>query len=124
MQYCIDKGWAVNIEYTDDPHPRNTYWEMWDLPMFDIKDAAGVMLELDACRKAHSGRYYIRALGLRFLALAGRRLRISFIVDRPKVEPGFRLVRTEGAGRDQIYYTDRSYPTRVDKPEDPNATSD
>jgi ribulose-bisphosphate carboxylase small chain len=25
----LDKGWAVNIEYTDDPHPRNTYWEMW-----------------------------------------------------------------------------------------------
>jgi ribulose-bisphosphate carboxylase small chain len=39
-QYAIDKGWAVNIEFTDDPHPRNTYWEMWGLPMFDIKDAA------------------------------------------------------------------------------------
>ncbi len=23
-QYCIDNGWAVSIEYTDDPHPRNT----------------------------------------------------------------------------------------------------
>ena len=21
-------GWAVSVEYTDDPHPRNTYWEM------------------------------------------------------------------------------------------------
>ena len=29
VQYCIDNGWAVSIEYTDDPHPRNTYWEMW-----------------------------------------------------------------------------------------------
>ena len=56
VQYCIDKGWAVNLEYTDDPHPRNTYWDMWGLPMFDIKDAAGVMLELDACRKAHGDR--------------------------------------------------------------------
>ena len=26
VQYCIEKGWAVNIEWTDDPHPRNTYW--------------------------------------------------------------------------------------------------
>ena len=25
VQYCLGKGWAVNIEFTDDPHPRNTY---------------------------------------------------------------------------------------------------
>ena len=30
VQYCIDQNWAVSIEYTDDPHPRNVYWEMWD----------------------------------------------------------------------------------------------
>ena len=23
------------------PHPRNVYWDMWGLPMFDLKDAAG-----------------------------------------------------------------------------------
>ena len=40
-----------SVEYTDDPHPRNTYWEMYGMPMFDLKDAAGVMLELNACRK-------------------------------------------------------------------------
>ena len=28
VQYCIDNGWAVSVEYTDDPHPRNTYWEI------------------------------------------------------------------------------------------------
>ncbi len=42
VQYCLGKGWAVNIEFTDDPHPRNTYWDMWGLPMFDLRDAAGV----------------------------------------------------------------------------------
>ena len=21
VAYCMKKGWAVNIEYTDDPHP-------------------------------------------------------------------------------------------------------
>ena len=35
VQYCIDNGWAVSLEFTDDPHPRNTYWEMWGHPMFD-----------------------------------------------------------------------------------------
>lgn len=113
VQYCIDKGWAVSIEYTDDPHPRNTYWEMWDLPMFDIKDAAGVMLELDACRKAHADRYYIRLSG--FDSSHGwESVRISFIVNRPTNEPGFRLLRTEGPGRTQIYST-QSYA--VDLPE-------
>ena len=41
IQYCIDKNWAVSIEFTDDPHPRNAYWDMWGLPMFDTKDGAG-----------------------------------------------------------------------------------
>src|SRR5512135_33524 len=57
VQYCLASGWAVSLEYTDDPHPRNAYWDMWGLPMFDLKDAAGVMAELDECRKAHSDCY-------------------------------------------------------------------
>ncbi|WP_026605797.1 ribulose bisphosphate carboxylase small subunit [Methylocapsa acidiphila] len=112
-QYIIDKGWAVNLEYTDDPHPRNTYWEMWDLPMFDVKDAAAVMIELDACRKAHGDRFYIRLSG--FDASHGwESVRISFIVGRPKTEPGFRLLRQEGPGRRQIYAT-QAYA--ADRPE-------
>jgi ribulose-bisphosphate carboxylase small chain len=46
---------------------RNTYWEMWGHPMFDLKDAKGVMMELDECRKAH-GEHYIKDQRLRFLA--------------------------------------------------------
>ena len=38
VQYCLEQGWAVNIEFTDDPHPRNNFWEMWGLPMFDLRD--------------------------------------------------------------------------------------
>ena len=47
----------MNIEYTDDPHPRNTYWEMWGHPMFDNPDAAAVIYELNECRKAYGDRY-------------------------------------------------------------------
>jgi len=57
VQYCIKKGWAVNIECTDDPHPRNIYWELWGLPLFDIKDAAVIMFEIDECRKANTTGY-------------------------------------------------------------------
>ena len=106
VQYCIDQGWAVNIEFTDDPHPRNTYWDMWGIPMFDIPDAAGVMMELAACRKAYAGRY-IRLSA--FDASPGwESLRLSFITDRPAEEPGFALIRQESNGR-QIGYTTRAY---------------
>ncbi len=40
VQYCLDNDWPINVEFTDDPHPRNTYWNMWGLPMFDVKDPA------------------------------------------------------------------------------------
>ena len=112
VQYCLQKGWAVNIEFTDDPHPRNTYWEMWGLPMFDLRDAAGVMRELADCRRVYGDRY-IRICG--FDASHGwESVRISFIVNRPKVEPGFRLERQEMGGR-SVRYTTKSYA--VDRPE-------
>ena len=57
VQYCIDNGWALSIEHTDDPHPRNTYWEMWGHPMFDNPDAAAVVYELNECRKVYGSRY-------------------------------------------------------------------
>jgi ribulose-bisphosphate carboxylase small chain len=53
VEYCLPKNWAIGIEYTDDAHPRNTYWEMWGNPMFDLKDPKGVMMELADCRKVH-----------------------------------------------------------------------
>ena len=49
IEYALDNGWALAVEHTDDPHPRNTYWTMWGMPMFDLRDPAGVMLEVNAC---------------------------------------------------------------------------
>ena len=113
IEYCIKNGYAVNIEFTDDPHPRNTYWEMWGAPMFDVADPAGVMLELAECRKVYGGRMYIRMSA--FDASHGwESVKLSFIVDRPKDEAGFALSRQEVQGRQQVYST-RAYAT--DKPE-------
>jgi ribulose-bisphosphate carboxylase small chain len=109
VDYCQSNGWAVGIEYTDDPHPRNTYWEMWGLPMFDLKDPAGVLYEIEECRKAF-GNCYIRVSA--FDATAGwESLRLSFIVHRPAEEPGFGLERTETKGRN-VRYTVRPYATQ------------
>ncbi|MGH8296668.1 MAG: ribulose bisphosphate carboxylase small subunit [Steroidobacteraceae bacterium] len=108
IEYCLGKGWAVAVEYTDDPHPRNAYWEMFGMPMFDIRDAAGVMMEVNACRKTFPNHYIkINA----FDSTRGREsLRLSFIVGRPAAEPGFGLVREEGPGR-SVRYTTRAYAT-------------
>ena len=112
IEYCLAKGWAVSVEFTDDPHPRNTFWEMWGLPMFDLKDAAGVMAEVVACRTAHPNEYVkVNAFDS---SHGWECLRLSFIVNRPKQEPGFALERQETQGRN-ISYTTRSYAAR--KPE-------
>jgi ribulose-bisphosphate carboxylase small chain len=97
VEYCLNNGWAIGVEHTDDPHPRNTYWEMWGNPMFDLRDAAGVMMEVVACRDAFPDRY------IRLNAFDSTRgfetVRMSFIVNRPKQEPRLRLTRTEASGR-------------------------
>lgn len=108
VQYCIDNGWAVSLEFTDDPHPRNTYWDMWGHPMFDNPDAAALMMELNACRKAYSDRY-IRVVAFDS-AHGWESVKLSFIVNRPENEPGFLLERQESHGRNMRYMT-RSYAT-------------
>jgi ribulose-bisphosphate carboxylase small chain len=102
LQYVLDKGWALGIEYTDDPHPRNTYWEMWGQPMFDLRDAAGALQEVLDCRRANPD-VYIRVNA--FDPTRGwETVRLSFLVQRPAVEREFRLERTETRGRN-IHYT-------------------
>ncbi|MCY0881752.1 MAG: ribulose bisphosphate carboxylase small subunit [Firmicutes bacterium] len=112
VQYAMDNGWSINLEFTDDPHPRNTYWEMWGLPMFDQKDPAAVLYEVNACRKAYP-EHYIR-LNAFDRTLGRQSIRLSFIVQRPTEDPGFGLDRQQGADR-EIRYTLKSYAT--EKPE-------
>ena len=112
VDYALSQGFSVSVEYTDDPHPRNTYWEMYGNPMFDLHDAAGVLSELNECRKTFP-QHYIRLMA--FDSTRGvESIAMSFIVNRPAVEPGFGLARTEGSGR-QMRYRISSYAT--DRPE-------
>ena len=112
IKYALGKGWALSVEYTDDPHPRNTYWEMFGAPMFDLKDPAGILMEVNNCRKTFPN-HYIRVMA--FSSVRGvESPTMSYIVNRPKNEPGFGLVRQETEGRN-ICYTIHSYAT--DKPE-------
>ena len=106
VDYCIKKGFAVSVEYTDDPHPRNCYWEMWGLPLFNVADSSAILFELNECRKAHPNMYIkINAFNN---ARTIESTAVSFIVQRPAFEPGFYLSRQEGKGRN-IIYTLHSY---------------
>ena len=112
VDYGLARGFAWSVEYSDDPHPRNTYWEMFGMPMFDLKDGAGVLFELNECRKAFPN-YYVRLMA--FDSTRGvESIAMSFIVNRPAEEPGFGVVRQEIDGR-SIRYTVHSYAT--DRPE-------
>ena len=101
VEYILQQGWAVSIEHTDDAHPRNSYWELWGLPMFDLRDAAGVMMELAECRKANPYSY------IRLNAFDSTRgwetVRSSFLVNRPKEEPKLDITRFDTRGRAQMY---------------------
>lgn len=113
IEYAIAQGYSVGVEWTDDPHPRNAYWELWGLPLFDVQDASAVMYELNECRRLNPNGYtkvsaFDASRGVESCAM-------SFIAQRPKEEPGFYLQRTEVAGR-QIQYTVCSYSTQS-KPE-------
>jgi ribulose-bisphosphate carboxylase small chain len=101
VEYALVQGWSCSIEFTDDAHPRNAFWEMWCAPLFDLADAFAVMQELSRCRIAHRGAYV--KLNAFDSTQGFETTRLSFIVQRPAVERELTLARTEAAGRTQRY---------------------
>jgi ribulose-bisphosphate carboxylase small chain len=111
VAYAIAQGWAVSVEVTDDPHPRNVFWDLWGLPLFDLTDPAAALAEIAACRAAFPNHYVkINA----FDARKGREtIALSFLVQRPAEEPGFRLQREHTPGRTNRYVL---HPYAADRP--------
>jgi ribulose-bisphosphate carboxylase small chain len=99
LLYSIKNNWALSVEYTNDIHPRNAYWELWGLPAFDTKpeEVDNIMREVRAAREAFPEHY------IKVIAYDPRRGRqtsaLSFIVNRPSIEVPFRLDRIQGPGR-------------------------
>ena len=103
VRYALQNRWSISVEYTDDPHPRNSYWEMWNLPLFDLSpdDAHLALAELAACRERFPD-HYIKLIA--YDASYGRQTTaLSFIVNRPAHEPGFRLERADRHDRTVAY---------------------
>lgn len=110
IRYALSHGWSMSVEYTDDPHPRNSYWEMWGQPLFDLTpEESDVMLrEVRACREAHP-RDYVKLIA--YDSSHGRQTTaLSFIVGRPEHEPGFRGDRVDAHDR-VMRYRLHSYAT-------------
>ena len=103
INYALGHGWAISVEHTDDPHPRNPYWELWNLPLFDLRpDQSDVaMREVQACRERFPDHF------VKVIAYDARYTRqttaLAFIVNRPRQEPRFRLERTDGHDRTMRY---------------------
>jgi len=75
VRYALLQGWPVSIEYSDDPHPRNIYWEMWGLPLFDLDEPGFVLHRTEGSdrRQAYSVHSYAtrEPSGSRYGAPAG-----------------------------------------------------
>lgn len=108
IAYAIDRGWAVAVEFTDDPHPHNFLWEMWGLPGFDMTDPAAGLHEIRECRSAYPAGY-IR-VSCSDSSLGRETVAMQFLVHRPAAEPGFALERTGYTGSQHtIGYALRPY---------------
>ena len=103
IRYALGNGWAIAVEHTDDPHPRNAYWDMWNLPLFDLRaDQADVALrEVQACREQFP-HHYVKVIAYDATYMR-QTTALAFIVARPPDEPGFRLDRTDKADRSMRY---------------------
>jgi ribulose-bisphosphate carboxylase small chain len=99
IKYSLRHNWAMSVEYTDDPHPRNAYWELWGLPSFDTKeeDSENILREVRAAREAFP-EHYIKVIA--YDPTRGRQTTaLAIIVNRPSVEKPFFLDRIQGPGR-------------------------
>ena len=86
---------------------------MWGLPLFDIKDPAAILFEINMARKAKPN-FYVKCACFDNTRCV-ESCCLSFIVQRPAYEPGFRLVRQEVAGRKLVYTIEAYAPSQ--KPE-------
>ena len=100
LNHCVKEGYAVGIEYTYDPHPRNAYWDMWGKPVFKEEKPiipTDIIFEMRELLRSHPNAYhklvaFDNSKGTESCAMA-------FIVHRPSEEKGFRLYRQEGHSR-------------------------
>ena len=53
----LDRNLVVAIEHTPHVDPRDHYWTLWKLPLFDVYDADLVLEAIQDCRRANPGDF-------------------------------------------------------------------
>ncbi len=53
----LARNLVVGIEFSAAPDPRDHYWTMWKLPLWDTADTGAVLRELESCRQSHPDAY-------------------------------------------------------------------
>ena len=87
IRYALEHGWSISVEHTDDPHPRNTYWEMWGQPMFDLEpDRAEVALSRSEPAAPPIPTHYVKLIAYDPAPLR-QTTALSFIVQRLPTSP-------------------------------------
>lgn len=49
----LRRGLIPAIEHTARPDPRDAFWSMWKLPLFEVRTSQEVVAEIQACVRAH-----------------------------------------------------------------------
>lgn len=57
VRSLLQRGLVPAVEWTADPSPRDRYWAMWGLPLFDVRSVDEVMSQLAACANTHPDAY-------------------------------------------------------------------
>jgi ribulose-bisphosphate carboxylase small chain len=83
IEYILKQGLVPAIEYVAEPNPRDHYWSMWKLPLFDVRAAAAVLTEIEACTTAHPD-CYVRLIGY---DRNRQSQTVSLVVRRPSLSP-------------------------------------
>jgi len=79
IQYFLNNGWVVGIEFSSRPGPALAFWDWWKLPLFNMRSVDEIMAEIEACKANHMDCY------IRMTSYDNTRQSqvMSFVVHRP-----------------------------------------
>ncbi len=78
--YIINQGWIPSIEHEAPEQATSSYWGMWKLPLFGVRDPNEVLAEIEECRRTYPG-HLVRLIGYdNYTQCQGA----SLVVNRPR----------------------------------------
>jgi ribulose-bisphosphate carboxylase small chain len=82
VRSILHRDLVVAIEHTRNVDPRDHYWTLWGLPLFDVRAPSPVLAAIEECIRSNPGDY-VRINGYD----ARRQGQVaSFVVHRPAGE--------------------------------------